>query len=345
MTRKKIRVLIVDDSPTKRDIFAALLREENDMEVAGIAKDGAEGISMAEQLRPDVITMDIEMPNMNGIEATKAIMSRAPIPIVIVSSLSKAQIIYTMEAMHLGAVDFIAVSQGFKSISDEFIRKVRLASKIKVVRYIDARQPKVAAPLLSAIAHRKPAVKSRIVAIGVSTGGPTALFEILSQLPPDFPVPVVIVQHMMGGFTEGLAEWLNTNCALTVKESKQSELLKAGTAYICPGDYNLKVTMQGTADLVTMPEDALYKPSVDVMMHSVAKNYGASAIGIILTGMGRDGCEGMQAIKKAKGETMAQDESSCIVYGMPKVAIESGCIDRVVSLKSIARELTAFLQE
>lgn len=345
MIRKKIRVLIVDDSPTKRDIFAALLRDENDMDVVGIATDGAEAVSMAERLCPDVITMDIEMPVMNGIEATKAIMSKSPVPIVIVSSLSKAQIVYTMEAMHLGAVDVVAVSQGFKNISEEFLRKVRLASKIKVVRYIESRYPKVAAPLLSAVTTRKPHARPRIVAIGVSTGGPTALFEILSQLPADFPVPVVIVQHMMGGFTEGLAEWLNTHCLVTVKEAKKDEFLKAGTAYICPGDYNVKVTIQGTAELIPMPPDALYKPSVDVMMLSVAKSYGSSALGVVLTGMGKDGCEGMQAIKKGNGQTIAQDENSSIVFGMPKVAIESGCIDRVCSLKTIASELISLLQE
>lgn len=345
MTKKKIRVLIVDDSPTKREIFAALLRDEHDMEVVGISTNGSEAVAMTEKLRPDVITMDIEMPVVNGIDATKAIMSAFPTPIVIVSSLSKAQIIYTMEAMHLGAVDFVAVSEGFKKISEEFVRKVRLASKIKVVRYIDARAPKVSAPLLSSVPLRKPSARSRVVAIGVSTGGPTALFEILSRLPEDFPSPVLIVQHMMGGFTEGLAEWLNTNCALNVREAKQNELLKPGAALICPGDFNLKVTMQQTIELVPIPPDALYKPSADVMMKSVAKVYGNNAVGVILTGMGRDGCEGMQAIKKAEGKTLAQDESSSIVFGMPKVAIESGCIDRIAPLKSMADEIMAALRE
>lgn len=345
--KHKIRVLLVDDSPTKRDIFAALVRDESDMEIAGIAMDGKEGVEMAQKLRPDVITMDIEMPNMNGIEATKIIMSTVPTPIVIVSSLSKAQIIYTMEAMHLGAVDVVAVTEGFKKISEEFVRKVRLASKIKVVRYIESRQPGVKTQLLpvSEPSAAKPFSRSRIVVIGVSTGGPTALFEILSQLPEDFPAPVVIVQHMMGGFTEGLAEWLNSNCALSVREAKKGELLKPGSALICPGDYNLRVTSQRNVELNPVPPDALYKPSVDAMMKSVAETCRSDVVGVILTGMGKDGCEGMAAIKSNKGKTLAQDEASCIVYGMPKVAIETGCIDRISSIKKMAEAITAMLQE
>lgn len=345
--KQKIRVLIVDDSPTKRDIFAALVRDEKDMEVAGIATDGRQAVELAQKLRPDVITMDIEMPNMNGIEATKAIMSTVPTPIVIVSSLSKAQIIYTMEAMHLGAVDVVAVTEGFKKISEEFVRKVRLASKIKVVRYIDAKQSAVKTQLLPVsqpVPFKTPA-RSRVIAIGVSTGGPTALFEILSQLPPDFPAPILIVQHMMGGFTEGLAEWLNSNCALTVREAKNGELIKPGDALVCPGDYNMRVTSQRTIELIPVPPDDLYKPSVDFMMKSVAESCKSDVVGVILTGMGKDGCEGMQLIKKNGGRTLAQDEASCIVYGMPKVAIEAGCIDRVSPIKKMADEINARLQE
>ena len=337
MLKKKIRVLVVDDSLTKRELISAMINSDSEMEVIGIAKDGEEACRMCEFLKPDVITMDIKMPLMDGIETTRRIMEKNPTPILIVSSTDKIQVRFTMEALSYGAVDFLPITNDLEKMREELIKKIKIASRIKVVRYIaPLKENKI---LKEQIIPKKFAQSKKVIAIGVSTGGPLALLTILSKLPKDFPAAIIIVQHMVEGFTKGLADWLDSQCEIKVREAKNKDLVECGTALICPGNSNLKITESEIVHLVPIPPKAVYKPSIDEMMFSVARVYQENLIGVILTGMGRDGVEGMKAIKKAGGITIAQDESSSVVFGMPKVAIESGCIDKILSLENIPKEL------
>lgn len=336
LNNKKIRVLVVDDSLTKRDILSNMINSAEDMEVVGIASDGKEACRMCEVLRPDVITMDIKMPEMDGIEATKRIMKNTPTPILIVSATDQIQVRFTMEALSYGAVDFLPISNDLDKMKEELLKKIRIASRIKVVRYIGI--PEKEKFVKEKFVFRKTSSK-KVVAIGVSTGGPMALLTILSQFPENISAGIIIVQHMVEGFTKGLADWLDSQCKIKVKEAKDRDFIQEGVALICPGNSNLTVTATESVRLIPIPAEAVYKPSIDEMMCSAAKVYGENLIGVILTGMGRDGVEGMKAIKKAGGITIAQDESSCVVFGMPKVAIEEGCIDKILHIKNIAREI------
>lgn len=340
MLKKKIRVLVVDDSPTKREMITAMINSSDDAEVIGYADNGKEAYRMCETLKPDVITMDIKMPEMDGIETTKKIMEKSPTPILIVSSTEKIQVRFTMEALAYGAVDFLPIINNLEKMREELLRKIRIASRIKVVRYIGIVKEE---KLLKEIIPKRSYLSKKVIAIGVSTGGPMALLTILSQFPKDIPAAIIIVQHMVEGFTKGLAEWLDNQCEIEVREATHRELVNCGVALICPGNSNLTISNTEIIHLNPISPNALYKPSIDETMFSSARIYGENLIGVILTGMGKDGVEGMKTIKKAGGITIAEDESSCVVFGMPKVAIESDCIDKIVSLKNIAKEIMVLL--
>lgn len=364
MNEKKIRVFVVDDSVTKRDVLCNMIDSSTDLKVVGTASDGEEAIPQIQKLSPDVVTMDIMMPRMNGLEATKKIMMHTPVPIVIVSTVTASEIWPTLDALRYGALDIIPVSGDLEKMKDELIKKIRIASRVKVVKYVESRGGRL---LRASHAHEKdmglapgvfetglPAQQPharrsstplfRIVAVGVSTGGPTALLDFLKPFPKDFPGSVLIVQHMVAGFTNGLAQWLDKSVELHVVEAQQESKLEAGIAFIAPGDFDMQVTVRNTIHLTPVQQEAVYKPSADILFQSVAQVFGNRTLGVILTGMGRDGSEGVRTLKAAGGIVLAQDESSCVVYGMPKAAIETGCVDHILPLRELPYEILSLFR-
>ena len=340
---KKIRVLAVDDSALTREALKTVLNSDPDIEVIGEARDGREGVRKALALKPDVITMDISMPIMTGFEAIESIMQKQPIPIIVLSSMDVKVIV---KALEIGAMDFVLIVQELDEIAKELVEKVKIASKIKVLRrmkFIGLKKRGLSpVSIQGKAAGEMPSHK--VVAIGVSTGGPQALGEILSRLPDKFPASILIVQHISKGFVAGLVEWANPLTVLDVCVAKAADILRPGVIYFAPDDYNFVV---GKDNKIELKEDTtkhmLHVPSIDEMMKSVAGSHGKNAIGVIMTGMGHDGIMGIEAIKKAGGRTIAQDEETSVIFGMNKLAIEKGCVDRVVSLENIVDAIVAML--
>ena len=331
----KIRVLVVDDSALTREAIKSIFSSDTSIEIIGEAIDGREGVRKVFALKPDVITMDLKMPIMNGLDAIQAIMEERPTPIIVVSSMDVKVIV---KALSVGAMDFVPISESIDEIAHDLLDKVKVASKVKALRRIKRKPVKKKAPTA------KKKTISKVVAIGISTGGPQALEVLLSKLPADFGAGILIVQHISQGFVDGLVEWLKSNCALDIKVGKAGEVLKSGTVIIAPDDYNLVIDEE---DVIGLREDVskrmLHVPSIDHMMKSVAESYGKEAVGVIMTGMGSDGVEGIKAIKKCGGITIAQDEKTSVIFGMNKVAIQSGCIDKVLALDKIADELVELI--
>jgi len=343
------KVLIIEDSAFMRKIITNILSADPQLEVVAAARNGLEGVQLCADLKPDVITMDIEMPVMDGLTALEKIMAENPTPVVMLSSLTTEGAEATLKALDLGAVDFIAKPSGAISldlgkIKEEIVLKVKTAAQARLQGGRPGRLvhtlPKLNTPTVQE--GRK---LTKIVAIGTSTGGPKALQEIIPLLPRSIPAGIVIVQHMPKGFTKSLADRLDSLSQLTVREAQDGDELVPGLALIAPGDYHLEVQRTTTKTVVRLnqqPPVGGHRPSVDVMMKSVAAA-GLVNIGVILTGMGQDGVEGMELIKKNGGQTIAQDQDTCIVFGMPKVAIERNCIDKVVPLQKIALEIMRML--
>jgi two-component system, chemotaxis family, protein-glutamate methylesterase/glutaminase len=341
-----VRVLVVDDSALMRKLIPQILQTDSSIEVVGTAMDGTFGLKKIEELKPQVVTLDLEMPGMGGLEVLKEIMRRHRLPVIVVSSHSTEGASVTLKALSLGAFDFVAkpsdVSARMPEITRELISKIKAAAQSRNVRVattpaIDAR---AGAPKASP-GKKQP---TRIVAIGISTGGPQALQYVLSQLPGDFPGSIVIVQHMPEGFTEMFARRLDETCAIQVKEVQSGDLLLAGRALVCPGSRHLKVKRLPLGDVAVLSDDPRvngHRPSADVLFKSVAEEFGDRAVAVIMTGMGEDGAQGMGAVKAAGGMTIAQSEESCVVYGMPKAAIERGFAVRVVALDALANTLMA----
>ena len=344
----RIKVLVVDDSALMRKLIPQILERDNTIEVVGTAMDGAFGLKKIEDLRPDVVTLDLQMPRMDGMETLRQIMRRHRVPVVIVSALSTEGATATFKALALGAVDFVAkprdaASAHMDEIAEDLIRKIKIAAKTRV-RNGAARPPLADPPKLLKPATRPRKEPTKVVAIGVSTGGPYALQYLLSQLPGNFPGSIVVVQHMPEGFTDMFARRLNECCAIDVKEAQSGDLLIAGRALICPGNRHMKLRrMRLASTIVLSDEDRVngHRPSVDVLFRSVAAEIGSCAIGVLMTGMGDDGAAGMGSIKDAGGLTIAQTEDSCVVFGMPKAAIERGFAMRVVPLEMLANTLVA----
>lgn len=326
----KIRVLIVDDSSLMREAIKSILNSEPLIEVVGMAKDADDAVVKAVALKPNVITMDINMPGKSGLEAIEKIMDVQPTSIIVLSCMNVRVII---KALSLGAMDFITIDQDVELVSKSLIDKIKIASRILPIRHFSINLPKVKKT------ENTNKDLTKVVAIGASTGGPQALQALLSRLPADFPAALIVVQHMSAGFIGGLAEWLGTNSVLDVRVAKSGEPLKDSTVYIAPDVYNLKISDDSSVVLSEPMDKAPHIPSIDVMMKSVAEVHGVRAIGVIMTGMGRDGMEGIKAIKKAGGVTIAQDEKSSAVFGMNKEAVLSGCVDMVLPLEKIAQEL------
>lgn len=336
---EKIRVLVVDDSEFQQGLITGILESDPDIEVVGHAKNGVEAIEKTLNLKPDVITMDVKMPIMDGMEATREIMVERPTPIVIVSVTVKEEQKFAFTCLKRGALDFVSINPEGGIVPSELISKVKTCSRIKVVTHPKGIKPRVGKP------RPKKVERYEIVGIAVSTGGPVALEKVLSKIPENFPLPIVIVQHISEGFTAGLAEWLSEQCKLKVIEAKDKYELKPGYAYLAPCGYHLIVDEDERIKL--LQEDfpgGYHKPSADVMLNSIADVYGAKAIGIIMTGMGKDGVAGIKAIREIGGFTIAQDEESSTIFGMNKVAIDEGSVVEVVPLSQIAGALIALVK-
>ena len=346
MSVNKVRVLVVDDSALMRKLIPRMLEVDQSIEVVGTAMDGNFCLKKIEELKPNVITLDLQMPGMNGIDTLKEIMRRNPLPVIVVSSHSVEGASITFKALGLGAFDFVTKPQDagahMADAARELIAKIKAAADCKVVRPgtllgMPARPEKIAAGKFAP-------VPSKTVAIGISTGGPQALEFLLAQQPPDFPGTILVVQHMPSGFTEMFARRLDELCALRVKEAQSGDVLQAGRVLICPGNRHMTVKRLAMGDVVVLNEDAAvngHRPSVDVLFHSLAQEFGRSGIAVLMTGMGDDGAQGLGAVKKAGGMTIAQSEESCVVFGMPKAAIERGYATRVVALDVLSSTLQA----
>lgn len=350
-SKDKIRVLVVDDSTFMRKSLTTMLEADRGIEVVGAARNGEEALAQVKSLHPDVVTMDVEMPGMSGLQALERIMQECPTPVLMVSSLTTEGAAETLRALELGAVDYVpkqldGVATKIENIQADLLAKVRVAHQAgSRVRRGPARPAPALKPAAKAISAHSVSVTrgSRIVAIGCSTGGPQALMEILPAIPGDFPAGIVIVQHMPKTFTKPFADRLNTVCALTVREAADGDEIKAGEILIAPGGLQFRVKRKSITSCVVAlspnVERHLHAPAADIMLKSVADVYGERSIGIILTGMGHDGLEGMKAIKAAKGRSIAQDEGSCVVYGMPKAVVEAGCAEKIVPLQHVVGEL------
>jgi len=342
---KKVRVLVVDDSALMRKLIPQMLETSPSIDVVGTAMDGTFCLKKIEELKPDVVTLDLQMPGMNGIDTLKEIMRRNPLPVIVVSSHSTDGASVTFKALGLGAFDFVTKPQDSSHMEEtaaELISKIKAAADCKVVRPgrmlgMPPRPEKISA-------GRSAPRPTKLVVIGVSTGGPQALEFLLAQLPPDFPGSIAIVQHMPEGFTDMFARRLDEICSLRVKEAQSGDVLQAGRVLVCPGSRHMRVkrlTMGDVAVLSDEPRVNGHRPSVDVLFKSAAEEFGSHAVAVLMTGMGDDGAEGLGAVKKAGGLTIAQAEESCVVFGMPKAAIERGYATRVVALDGLAATLQA----
>jgi two-component system chemotaxis response regulator CheB len=344
-----VRVLVVDDSALMRKMIPQIIERDEGIQVVGTAMDGEFAIKKMDELKPDVVTLDLDMPRMDGMETLRLIVRNHKVPVIVVSAHTTQGASATFKALASGAFDFVAKPKDAASAHMEDISK-ELIGKIKVAAQSGVPQASNPASILSEPRRAaKPSAKpkraaSKVVAIGISTGGPNALQYVLSQLPGDFPGSIVVVQHMPEGFTELFARRLDECCAIDVKEAQSGDLIIAGRALICPGNRHMKVKRMPLGDIIVLSDDDRvngHRPSVDVLFRSVAQEFGNNSLAVIMTGMGEDGAEGMAAIKKAGGMTVAQSEDSCVVFGMPKAAIERGHAIRVVPLDAMANTLQA----
>lgn len=347
-----IEVLVVDDSAFMRRMLTDILEGTGEIKVIGTARNGLEAIEFVRTNKPHVITLDVEMPSMDGLSCLKELQKISSVPVIMVSGLTQKGEQVTIEALEAGAIDFITKPEGLFEISGdekkkEIIEKVKIARKIgKRKQKINQDEPDIPVEHIE-YSGRRGSKPKMIIAIGTSTGGPRALQEVISHIPGDIPAAFVIVQHMPPGFTRSLAERLNRISALTVKEGEHDDVLQAGYAYIAPGDFHMEVS-RGSDDqlrlkLTKEPPVGAHRPSVNVMMNSVAQTGFPNVIGLVMTGMGNDGREGVVNIKKLnKGIIIAQDEKSCVVYGMPKSAVGTGVVDAIVPLKEIAGTLVKY---
>jgi two-component system chemotaxis response regulator CheB len=347
----KIRVLTVDDSALMRQVLAQLLSRDPGIEVVGSAPDPFIAREKIKALNPDVLTLDVEMPKMDGLTFLEKLMAGHPMPVVMVSSLTEVGCDTTLRALELGAVDFITkpkidLREGMDEVAQDLIAKIKAAAMAKV-RGRGAGGRRIAEPLADRLLPLGSSAMIKttdtIIAIGASTGGTEALRAVLEVLPPNTP-PIIVTQHMPERFTKTFADRLNQLCRISVKEAEDGDSVLPGHALIAPGSYHMTLVRSGARYSVRLNQDPpvnRHRPSVDVMFDSVARYAGANTIGVILTGMGGDGAKGMLAMKQAGAYTIAQDEASCVVFGMPKEAIKLGCVDKILSLENIPAAMLA----
>jgi two-component system chemotaxis response regulator CheB len=357
-----IRVVVVDDSPTARKLLVTLLQSAGGIQVVGVAADGEEAVRLTKRLRPDLVTMDVFMPKMDGLEATRHIMRHTPTPIVIVTaSLERDDVDVAFEALRSGALTAVRKpSMALPETCEQVIQSVRLMAEVPVVHrwgrdeksYPDVKLPDPVSPAKPAPARGEPAppltsAQQRVQVVGIasSTGGPAALAAILGALPGDYALPILIVQHVTNGFTVGLAEWLNGETPLRVRVATYGDIPEPGVVLIAPDDHHMQVNRLGN---VALSQESPYRglrPSANYLFHSLASVHGPRAMGVVLTGMGDDGAEGMQALHQAGGLTLAQDKASCVVYGMPREAVTRNAVDMVLPLHQISDVLRQQVQQ
>ena len=364
---KRIRVLIVDDSAFMRKVLQAIIAADPQLEVCGEARDGRDAVTQNEVLKPDVISMDINMPHMDGLQATEVIMSSNPRPILIVSSESREGAEVTLKSLELGAIDFVAKPSGgidldMNSVKDELYRKLKMAAKVRVVR--TATRSRVQQEVASSAPRVEPASRTfeqslqesrsngggaaaapaptfkgsgkfPIVIVAASTGGPATLMKFVPDFPKDFPGAVVLVQHMPGSFTSQFSQQLGEVARIRVKEAEAGEIVVPNQLYICPGSHHMRISPTGRVSLDDGPRVGGYRPCADLTMESAADYFGPMTIGVILTGMGNDGSKGVQLVKNAGGHVIVQDESSAVIFGMPQEAIKTGAVDQTLPIEAI----------
>jgi two-component system chemotaxis response regulator CheB len=349
-----IRVVVVEDSPVARDLLVALLQNAGNIQVVGIGSNGEEAVRLTRRLRPDLVTMDVRMPGMDGLEATRRIMRDAPTPIVIVTaSPMRSDMDLTFEALRAGALTVVRKpGLADPETCDRLIQTVRLMADVPVVHHWgrDERQPLGAPPQEELFAPALPMSaddqqRMQLIGIAASTGGPSALAAVLGPLPADFPLPILVVQHVTPGFTTGLAEWLDGETPLHVRLAGHGDTPQPGTVSLAPDDYHIQLNARGMIELCKEQPYRGLRPSANYMFHSMARFYGPRALGIVLTGMGDDGAEGLEALHQAGGLTLAQNEQSCVVYGMPREAVIRNAVDRVLSPEQITLTLNRLAQQ
>jgi len=351
---RKIEVVVVDDSALVRSLLAAIIDAEPDMRCVGAASDPYVAREMIRNLDPTVITLDVEMPRMDGLDFLERLMRLRPTPVVMVSTLTAQGAETTLRALELGAVDFVAkprvgISQGLNEAGQEIVEKIRTAARARVRRHSPAVHAGDIGQSQSAPARPAGVARGteRLVAIGASTGGTEAIREILVAMPPDCP-GIVITQHMPPGFTRSFAARLDRICRIQVKEGEPDERVLTGHAYIAPGGMQMRVARSGSDNILQITDEPpvnRHRPSVDVLFRSVAQCVGANAIGVMLTGMGRDGADAMREMREAGSWNIAQDEASCIVYGMPREAVAAGAVCAVLPLSRIADAVLEHLHQ
>jgi two-component system chemotaxis response regulator CheB len=347
----KTRVVVVDDSALVRSLLTEIINRQNDMVCVGAAADPLVAREMIRELNPDVITLDVEMPRMDGLEFLSRLMRLRPMPVVMVSTLTEKGAEVTLRALELGAVDFVAkprigVSSGLNELAGDIVDKIRVAACARVGRHSSAVPTAPVATAASAAPAPLPRISTeKIICIGASTGGTEAIREVLVPMPADAPA-IVITQHMPPGFTTSFAARLNTLCRISVAEARHGERILPGHAYLAPGGHHLRIERSGS-NYVAVIEDTepvnRHKPSVEVLFRSAARVIGPNAIGVMLTGMGADGAQAMREMKDAGSHNYVQDEASCVVFGMPRMAIQVGAADEILPLTQIAPALLARL--
>jgi two-component system chemotaxis response regulator CheB len=350
MISRKIKVLIIDDSAFMRKSLSLMLASDPEIEVIGTARDGFEGIELTKRLSPDLITLDVEMPKMDGITALQKIMAENPTPVIMVSSLTTDGADATIKALELGAIDFIPKETSFVSVNivkikEDLLQKVKLIvrqkelkERLNRLRGIKQKYTAETSKVPSDI-EKLPERNYKAIAIGISTGGPLSLQKIIPKLSKNINCPIFVVQHMPPKFTRSLAERLNGMCSLEVKEAENADIVRSGVIYIAPGGFHM-IIENGSVGIIRTkiteePVNTLHRPSVDIMMSSVIRIYGKNTLGIIMTGMGKDGFDAVKELKNIGGVSLAQDEESCVVYGMPRAIIEGKLADLVAPLEKI----------
>ncbi len=351
-----VKVLIVDDSAYSRQAIKGMLEADRGVEVVGVASNGVEAIAKTIRLKPDIITLDFEMPEMDGFSFLRWVMKERPTPVVMITSYSDSMTVF--KALELGAVDFIAkpsrrASMELNAIQGDLLHKIKgirelRMEKLSISRNLISKTPESAERTGDAQTEEVSLQDMRVVTMGASTGGPTALQVILTWLPSNLPAAILVSQHMPKGFTRPFAERLNRQARIKVKEASDGDMVEAGKALICPGGYHMALKRKNKAVCVSLREviaSDKYAPSVDVMMTSAAEHFGPQTIGVILTGMGDDGRKGIVEIRNKGGYTIAESESSAVIFGMPNEAIKTGAVDKVLPLYKIPNEISTTVAE